>query len=495
MNPTFTFADVSALSPLISLLGASLLLLLLESFSPSTSKKYASFIALVAITGAAVGVIYAPAGNHPLLTPWLRFDDLGRFFSLLFLSIGFASSLLAAAFFNRFQASEGEYYFLLLSALAGLLLIGTSADFLTLFLGIETLSIGLYILCGYMKKWDLSYEAALKYFFLGSLSAAFFLYGVALIYGATGTTHLMSLLSAYKAIDNSSAEVLFFVGIAFVTLGLAFKATLVPFHNWAPDVYSGVPTPLTAFMAVGTKAGAFAAFARIFLDALPAFDPLWYEGMALLALPTLVYANFVALRQVQLRRFFAYSGISNAGFLLIPIIAGGEGAFSALAFYLTIYSLATLSAFAVLAFIEKDSQGVYLYDLNGLFTRSPLLAGILTLSLMTLAGIPPTVGFLAKFYLFKVAFEASYYVLPIVALLTAILAAFYYMRIVALMLSESPKSLEALGPSKPALVLGIGASAALIVLSIAPNPLLSALQKYLPPTKEIVLTLEPLPRL
>ena len=214
-----------------------------------------------------------------------------------------------------------------------------------------------------------------------------------------------------------------------MTLGLAFKAAIVPFHVWAPDVYDGAPMPVTAFMAVGTKAGAFAAFTRVFLVALPQFDPLWNQGMAWLAIITMVYANIVALRQVQLRRFFAYSGISHAGFLLIPLIADTSDAPAALAFYLVVYAIATLGSFAILAFLDKDSHGVFLRDLQGFFYRSPFLAAIFTLCLLTLAGIPPTAGFFAKFYLFKIAFQSGYYTLVIVGLLTTILSAFYYVRI------------------------------------------------------------------
>lgn len=473
INTTMDYIDFAAISPLLILLVGALVLLLIESFSQSGAKKFSCALSLTVIILALIAAIYAPVSDNALLTPWLRFDPVARLFTIIFLSIALASICLADSFFQRFEASQGEYYFLLLSSVFGLILVGAAADFLTLFLGLETLSIALYVLCSYMKKWTISQEAAMKYFLMGALSAAFLLYGIALIYGAIGTTSFDELLSGYKGITNSQGHALFLGGIALVTLGLAFKAAIVPFHVWAPDVYDGASTPVTAFMAVGTKVGAFAALARVFLIALPQFNQLWNEAITILAYPTLIYANYVALRQTQLRRFFAYSGISHAGFALIPLAVGTPEALSALLFYLAVYAFATLGCFAVLAFLDKRSEGVMLHDLNGLFRRSPLLAATLAICLLTLAGIPPTVGFFAKFYIFKLAFQAGYYALVIVGLLTTILSAFYYLRIVALMMSESPSEAAATRRSWPAAFVGIVSATAIIFLSFFPAPFMN----------------------
>jgi NADH-quinone oxidoreductase subunit N len=475
MNIVLKSTDFAAISPLLILLGVALLLLLLESFAEHAAKKSSFFLTLVAIAIAIGAAYFAPASENPLLTPWLKFDKLARFFTIFFLAIGFASTLLASSFFQRFQATRGEFFFLLLSSLFGLILIGASADFLTLFLGLETLSIPLYILCGYMKKWEFSHEAAIKYFLIGAIATAFLLYGIALIYGAIGTTSFDGLLHHYQSLTLPSHQVLFLSGIALVTLGLAFKAAIVPFHVWAPDVYDGASTPVTAFMAVGTKVGAFAAFARVFLVALPQFDLRWSQGVAWLAIITMIYANIVALQQFHLRRFFAYSGISHAGFLLIPIVAGTAEALPALSFYLVIYALATLGSFAVLAFLDQDSKGVLLRDLHGLFRRSPFLAGIFALCLLTLAGIPPTAGFFAKFYIFKVAFQAGYEMLVIVGLLTTIISVFYYLRIVSMMFSEEPAEVTRPQDSWPAAVVGIASFASILILSFYPEPLFTLL--------------------
>ncbi|MEI8365547.1 MAG: NADH-quinone oxidoreductase subunit N [Parachlamydiaceae bacterium] len=472
-SQSLSLSDFLAMSPLVILLCGALLVLLVESFFEVFSKRFSFHITIVTIVLALWAALYAPVSHNALLTPWLRFDTLARFFDVLFLGIGLASAFLTAAFFKNFEASRGEYYFLLLSSLFGLLLIGYANDFLMIFLGIETVSIATYVLCGYMKEWKLSHEAALKYFFMGALATAFFLYGIALVYGAVGTTGFHSLLADYKKLSAVTDKALFLAGIAFITTGLAFKASVVPFHVWAPDVYEGAPTPVTAFMAVGIKAGAFAAFAIIFLQVLPQFSATWSEAASFLVYPTLIYANIVALRQVCLRRFFAYSGISHAGFLLIPVIVGTPDALSALKFYLVVYSIATLGAFAVIAFLDKRSQGVVLHDLFGLFRRAPLLAAILSLCVLTLAGIPPTVGFFAKFYVLKVAYQAGYYPLVFVGLLTAILAAYYYLRIIGVMFSEMPTEAKAPKYSWAAAAVGLVSFAALIILSFYPAPLLT----------------------
>ena len=470
---SLSLIDFIAISPLLIILFGALILLLLESFSEELAKRFSFLVTVITLACVLYASLYAPASNDPLLTQWVRFDEFARFFTVFFGIIGLGTALLSKAFFQRFEATQGEYYFLLLSSLFGLILITDSADFLTLFLGLETLSIPLYVLCGYMKKWEISHEAALKYFLMGALAAAFLLYGIALIYGATGTTRFDALLAGYQSINNLPDQALFLSGIALVTLGLAFKAAIVPFHVWAPDVYDGAPTPVTAFMAVGTKTGAFVAFIRIFMETLSQFNPIWNQGIALLAYPTIIYANLVAIRQEQLRRFFAYSGISHAGFLLIPLAsASSPGALSALVFYLIIYAVATLGAFAVLAFLDRNSDGVLIRDLRGLFYRSPWLAGLLTLCLLTLAGIPPTAGFLAKFYLFKVAFEAGFYGLVIVGLLMTVFAAYYYLRIIATMFAESPLDSHVMLKSWPAATVGAVSFAAIVMLSLYPTPIL-----------------------
>lgn len=467
--------DYLALSPLLILFTTALVLLLIEAFWPASHRA----LSLVTLTGLALSLWASCQGfssSNALLTPWLKFDGLYHFFAILFTGIGLATTLLSSPFFRRFEASQGEYYFFLLSSLFGLLLISMANDFLTLFLGLETLSIALYVLCGYMKKWTFSCESAFKYFLLGSVSTAFLLFGIALVYGATGTTRFDLIAQAASHLA-SQEKLLFLSGIALVSFGLLFKAAVVPFHIWAPDVYAGAPTPVTAFMAVGTKAGAFAALIRLFLLTFKEVDPMWHQVIAFLAYPTLLYANFVALRQRELRRFFAYSGISHAGFLLIPLAAGTIDAAPSMLFYLVVYSLATLGSFAILSYVDDKSEGITLDNLKGLFHASPFLASIFILCLLTLGGIPPTVGFFAKFYLLKVAYSAGYYGLVVVGLLTTILSAYYYLRLATAMFSEPTSEKKALMPSWPAGLCAFSIFIAIISFSFYPDPILTILSK------------------
>lgn len=468
MKYSISLVDLGALAPLITLLSGALIILIVESVSKKIAFKFSAIISFVTITVAIAAAFFSSPSDNPLLLPWLNFDKIANIFTYFFLFIGCAATLLSATFFEKFESSRGEYFFLLLCSLIGLILIAQARDFLLIFLGIETLSICLYILCGYMKRWNKSHEAAFKYFLMGSIASAFLIYGIALIYGAIGHTRLDSLLTDYRNISSTSEKTLFLGGIAFITLSLAFKTTIVPFHIWAPDVYAGAPLPVTAFMAVGTKVGAFVAFMRIFLEGLPNFDPRWGQGISVLAILTLVYANIVAIRQSKLRRFFAYSGMSHAGFLLLAFVSGTTEAQSAVIFYLVVYSLATFGCFAILAPIDRGEEGISINDLKGLFQRDPISALILTISLLNLAGIPPMAGFFAKFFVLKLAFEAGYPIAVILGLATTVLSAFYYLRIVSVLFQpvEEERSTHF---SQSARLVAVVAGIHLIILSIFPS--------------------------
>lgn len=469
MNMALSTTDWLFLAPLILLLIGGLLQLIMQTFFEEKASRLCFWIFIGTLFVAAFSEFTSSESSQSLIDRWFIQDRFSRLFSLFFLGAGFFTALLTPSFFKIYPRSEGEYYFFLTSAIFGLFLIGGTADFLTLFLGIETLSLSLYLLCGYAKKWPLSNEASLKYFLIGAIGAAFLVYGIALIYGALGT--LRFDLVAEKALHLSSEtdKNLFLAGIALLTAGLAFKASLVPFQVFAPDAYSGAPTPIAAFMSAATKAGAFAAFARLFLFVFPKFE-VWDDLASILIYATLIFANFVALRQTQLRRFFAYSSISHAGFLLIPVVAGTEDALPALFFYLTIYAFGTFGAFSVASFFDKDQEGAKIEDLKGLFYSSPGLALVMIFSLLGLAGIPPLSGFFAKLYLFKTAFASKHYGLVIVGLLTAILAAAYYLRIINMLFSRQECSIF-LKKNTPAMVAGALAIAGLVFFSFFPNVL------------------------
>lgn len=464
-----TFQDYLSFSPLIILLLGGLLLILIESFHTGVARNWSFSVALATLAAAGAAEITAPSITYPLLSLFIVSDWLAQFFIAFFLIVGAAVVLISAAFFRRSETTQGEYYFLLLAALAGLMLIAQSADFLTLFLGLEILSISLYVLVAYVKKWDLGHESALKFFLLGSLATTIFLFGVGLIYGAVGTTQFQGLLAHFQQLTLPAEKTLFLGGAALVTLGLFFKAAVVPFHLWAPDVYEGASTPVTAFLAVASKGGAFAALSRVFLVALPGFDPHWSHAVSYLAIASLLFANLLALRQTTFRRFFAYSGISHSAFLLIPLAAGGAEALYALLYYLVVYAAASLGAFAVLVALDAGNKDVRLDSLRGLYAERPWLSVVLAVCLLTLSGFPPFAGFFAKFFLFKTAYEAGYLLLIAVGLLMTVLSVYYYFRIIVMLFSAKKDSLHAEQGKGTALLVGACSFALLLYLTVFPD--------------------------
>lgn len=458
-----TFEDYISLLPFFVLLAGSLIVLLLESFFSHSSKTASFWMTVASIAGAALILFQVPAATSPLLTPWIQQDPFYKSASLIALGTGFLTLLMSILFFRQFKKGRGEFDFFLLMALMGLLFIASAADFLTLFLGLETLSLALYTLVGYMKQWRMSSEASIKYLLLGALGTALLLYGIALLYGALGTTSLTGLENRYASLTGIESLSFFWGGIVFITCGLLFKAAAVPFQFWAPDVYEGASTPVTAFMSVGVKAGAFFAFARVFAFGFQGLHPFFSEAIGTIAVITLLISNLIALRQLNLRRLFAYSGISHTGFLLIAVAIPGQQAIPALLFYLVIYAVATLGAFFVICLLDKDESGVYIHDLKGLSSRQPLLALLFAFSVLTLLGFPPTAGFFAKFFLFKSAIEAGLLWVVIAALLSTVISAFYYLRLIATAYTPLQEKEE---PAKPLHWASLGALCFCVVLLI-----------------------------
>ncbi|CRX38955.1 NADH-quinone oxidoreductase subunit N [Estrella lausannensis] len=472
MNTNPALQDYLSLSPMAILLLSGLVLIVIESLSPKFSRKSAFPIAFLSIIAALISSYLAPEPTHPYISAFIVSDSPAQFFTSFFLVVGAVIALISASFFKQRTESHGEYAFLLLSSLIGLILIGASADFLTLFLGLEILSLALYVLVAYMKTWSKTHEAAIKFFLLGSMATAFLIFGVALIYGATGTTRFEGLLEKYGALTDAPSRVLFISGSALFALGLLFKAAVVPFHFWAPDVYAGAATPVTAFLAVGSKAGAFAGLARVFLITIPGFDPVFSTMIALAAAITLLYGNILAIRQRAFRRFFAYSGISHSGFMLIAIAAAGEGgAFEALAFYLTVYSVATLGVFSLFTAMDAGDGDIPFESVQGLFKRSPWIALAFALSLLVLAGFPPFVGFFAKFILFKVAYTKGLIWLMVLALILTVISSYYYFRLVLLLFKGAVDQVRIRPECSLSFAFACLAGVLLLILSLSPDRL------------------------
>jgi NADH-quinone oxidoreductase subunit N len=480
-----TQTDFIVLLPLFILAGWLLALLLVEAFLPVERKMLVGWLSLPGFAAAALALIAWPAGGR-----WEAFgglivaDGFAAFLTLLFLFSGAVAALLALNYLPRVGLPRGEFYVLLMLSVSGMVLMSQATDLVIVFLALELLSIPLYILAGIARPRLDSEEAAMKYFLLGAFSSGFFVYGVALTYGATGSTNLAEILAAERSL-------LLMLGAALMLVGLAFKVAAVPFHMWTPDVYDGSPSVVTAFMAVGAKAGGFAALLRVFVTALPAITPQWAGALALLAALTMILGNFAAIAQSNIKRMLAYSSIAHAGYILMALPAAGDAQVSGAAvgaalFYLLAYALTTLGAWAVVMAVEqraveqrtverREQEGLALNDYAGLFARQPALALGMAVFMVSLTGLPPTSGFIAKATVFQAAIDAGYLWLAVIGVVTSLVSAYYYLRVVVLMFMR-PGAGEAL--RHPLVNLAVGATAAAtFLLGLLPGPLLQLAQQ------------------
>jgi NADH-quinone oxidoreductase subunit N len=430
--------ELVLLAPQIILVFAGMILMLLEPITAPAHKGRMARIAVLATVVAALTLM--PQWNlspRTILGGMFAVDNFSVFFQWLFLIIAAVSSYLSMKFNERESINRGEYYALLLFACSGMSMMAASSDLIFTFLGIEILSIATYILAGFKKNDIRSNESSLKYFLLGSFATAILLYGIALIYGGTGSTNYQVIREL--ALFQGSIQTTTLIGLGLLMVGFAFKVALVPFHSWVPDVYEGAPTPVTAFMAVGPKAAGFAALMRILIQAFPFLAQDWSSVLWLLAILTMTLGNVVAVLQTNIKRMLAYSAIAHAGYILVGIVASSNAGFSAVLFYLVIYTVMNLLAFSVvLSFSRKGDMHVHLADYAGLARKAPFAAGVLSLALISLAGIPLTGGFMGKFYLFSAAIQKGYVGLAIVGVLNSVVSVFYYFRIMVYMYMKEP---------------------------------------------------------
>ncbi len=431
-------SDFVYLIPQFILIAAGMALMLLQPF---TSPERWGRMGRIAILGAAVAAysLSFQWGIRPraILGGMLAVDNFSVFFQWLFMVIAGVSAFISMRFNEREAINRGEYYALLLFACSGMCMMAASADLILTFLAIEILAIATYILAGFKRQDARSNESSLKYFLLGSFATAFLLYGIALIYGTTGSTNYQAIRAfASLQADVQSTMV---IGMALLLVGFGFKVALVPFHSWAPDVYEGAPTPVTAFLTVGPKAAGFAALLRILVQALPSLSEDWIPILWLLCILTMTLGNVVALLQTNIKRMLAYSAIAHAGYILIGIIANSDMGFGAVLFYIVIYTVMNLVAFSVVLSLSRVGDArVFLDDYAGLARKAPFAAAALSLALISLAGIPLTGGFIGKFYLFSAAVQKGFIGLAVIGVLNSVLSVFYYFRLMVFMYMKEP---------------------------------------------------------
>jgi len=443
----FNPSDLTTALPLIFLMGWASVLLLVAVF---VKDRPGLFPALSALGLIVTGALAWPGLNQQTsaFSGMYVADGFSTFITLLLMLSGLLAIAISTDYLKRFDIGRPEYYIIMLFSISGMMLMASAADLIVIFLALELLSIPLYVLAAFAQPDANSEEAGLKYFLLGAFASGFLLYGIALIYGATGATGLSEIYVAAQA--GIEAPILMLIGAALILVGLGFKVAAVPFHMWTPDVYQGSPTTVTAFMAAGAKIGGFAALIRIFIVALPSISEAITPVLWAVAAATLIIGNILAIAQNNVKRMLAYSSISHAGFLIMAIVpyANDAARFDVVAsalFYLLAFVIASFGSWGVVIALEKKAgRGLSFKDYAGLGQSNPALAFSMLVFMLSFTGIPPTLGFTGKFFVFRTVLEGGYTSLAIVGVLASLISAYYYLRLIVVMYMQkgSPKALN-----------------------------------------------------
>jgi NADH-quinone oxidoreductase subunit N len=463
-----THAEYMMISPEILLTLTAVLIMFLESVLSESAKRHLSKVAGVGLLLALAHCFRADPGQA--FQGMLVIDNFATFFRVLVIGIGFLTVFASSEYLRREGQMGGEYYMLILFSVVGQCIMATANELIMIFIGLEISSIASYVLAGYLRDDARNNESALKYFLLGSFATAFLLYGVAWIYGATGSTHL-GIIKGELAQGNVS-EAMAATAAGLILVGLAFKISAAPFQGWAPDVYQGAPAPVSAFLSVGPKAAAFAVLLRVFLGGFGPMAERWAPMLWAIALATMTVGNFAAIMQSNIKRMLAYSSIAHAGYVLVAVTAHSSTGSAAAMFYLAAYAFTNLGAFAVVAyFSRKGERYVTIDDFEGLAEKQPAMAAMMTIFLLSLIGVPLTGGFFGKFYIFKAALEQNLVWLTVLGLLNSAVAAYYYLRILVVMYMKEPgESMADLPPAGPAMKVAVyGSALGTMVLGIFPG--------------------------
>jgi NADH-quinone oxidoreductase subunit N len=462
------FSSFQAVVPMMCVAAAGIAAMTAEAFRAHDERMPIGPLGVIGLVGAAVATLLLwdrEATSFGVVSA----DNFGLFVTGVLILVGLLSLAISGPTVERERLPAGEYYALMLFALAGMMLMATASDLLVIFLALEVLSLAIYVLTGIRRDSAASAEGAFKYFLLGAFSSAFFLYGIAFIYGVTGSTRLdrVGSLLAAQAMSPTPLQTL---GVGLLLVGFAFKVSAVPFHMWTPDAYEAAPPAVTGFMSTGVKAAAFAAFVRVFLSA---FEPLT-AGWSLLvwgiAAATMVVGTVVGVAQTSVKRMLAYSSIAHGGYLLVALVSANDTGKGAILFYLLVYAVTNLGAFGIISVLETgERSNDQLSDYAGLWTDHPVLALLMTFFLLSLGGFPPFGGFIAKWYVFTAAVQAGYVWLAVIGVLTSVVSVFFYLRVVVMMYMTPLESHPSL-PDVPKIAGAAIVTAGLIVLYLGVLP-------------------------
>jgi NADH-quinone oxidoreductase subunit N len=446
--------------------------MLAEAFRQPGERMPIAGLGLIGLIGAAVSSVFLWNSDAHTMGV-IRSDNFALFINIVLCTIGILTMLFSNDVLEREHIPEGEYYALTLFAICGMMMMAAATDLLVIFIALEILSLAVYVLTGIRRQSAAGAEAAFKYFLLGAFSSAFFLYGVAFTFALSGSTRIEEIGTALSAQAMGAPSTVALLAVGLLAVGFAFKVSAVPFHMWTPDAYEGAPTIVTAFMSTGVKAAAFAAFARVFLSSLEPLQAQWIPVLSVVAGATMIVGTVVGVVQSNVKRMLAYSSIAHGGYLLLGIVSANSAGKAAILFYLLAYAVTNIGALGIVALLGTgQSQHDELRDFAGLWRSRPALAGLMTVFLLSLGGIPPTAGFIGKWYIFGAAIQEGHYWLAIIGVLTSVVSVFFYLRIVVMMyMTEGP---EMVRPRVPvAAMAGLAlAVVAVLYLGILPTRVL-----------------------
>jgi len=475
MKPALSAADFLAFLPQTVLIVMGMVVVLFDLFGRGRGTRNLAYLSLLSLAMAAYAQVAFSGTTLVGFGGSITADAYATGFNLVFLIVTALTVLLSFRYLDYQGLERGEYYALLLFACAGMMIMAAALDLLMIFIGLEILSISSYVLCGIAQRDPRSTESALKYFLLGAFATGFLLYGIAMLYGATGSIQLREIHAAL-AKEAVYTNPFIWIGLGLILVGFGFKIALVPFHMWTPDVYEGAPTPITAFLSTGPKAAGFAALARILVEGLSAAQAEWSQVLWVLAALTMTVGNVIAIQQTSIKRMLAYSSIAHAGYILAALVVGGPDGLSAVLFYSLAYAFMNTGAFAILILASaRGKERLVFSDYAGYGYVEPAVALAMFLFMLSLAGIPLTAGFTGKFQIFKAAIDQGYIWLAVIGVLNSVVSVYYYLRIVVVMYMQpaEPGSIPAPAPASVPLYAAIGVSAlGVLYLGVFPSGVL-----------------------